>query len=103
VVVHVLADVVEVVVFPAGADALLRVARALELSERLQRGVRSAEEQGLVLVHAGVGKEEGGVVVGHAGGGGPVGVVVLVDEEVDEVLADLLHGPGWVVCVKFVV
>ena len=55
VVVNIFADVVEVVVLAAGTDALLRVGRARELRQR-RRWVSGAEEDGFVLVHAGVGE-----------------------------------------------
>lgn len=69
------------------ADALLRVARAPELPERVAR-VGGAEEDRLELVHPGVGEEEGGVVVGDDGARLPVDVGLPVAEEVDEGLAD---------------
>ena len=54
----VLADVVEVVVFAAGADALLRIGGALV------GPVAGAEEDVLELVHAGVGEQQRRVVGG---------------------------------------
>ena len=80
------AYVVEIVMFAAGADAFLGVGGA---------GVGAfflAEEDRLELVHAGVGEEQGRVVVRHDGGAGHEGVAVLLDEEVDELLADLCGG-----------
>jgi len=59
VVVAVAADVLEVVVLAAGADALLAVGRPLELAEG-RVSVGRAEEDRLVLVHAGIDEEEGG-------------------------------------------
>lgn len=50
----------------AGTDALLGVAGAGELSER-RVGADGPEEDGLELVHPGVGEEEGWVVEGNDG------------------------------------
>ncbi len=86
VVVRVLADVVEVVVLAAGADALLRVGRALV------GRLLGAEEVRLELVHAGVGEQQRRVVVRHDTARRHEGVAVLLDEEVDELLADLVGG-----------
>ena len=86
VVVGVLADVVEVVVLAAGADALLRVGRPLV------RPGADAEEHVLELVHAGVGEQERRIVERHHAGRRHEGVAVLLDEEVDELLADFVGG-----------
>ncbi len=83
VVVGVLADIVEVVVLAAGADALLRVDGAAV-------GARAgAQEHILELVHAGVGEQQRGVFQRYHGAGGHKGVPVLAGEEVDELLTDL--------------
>lgn len=66
VVVHVLADVVQVVVLAACADALLGVGCAGELRKGRRR-VRGAEEDRLVLVHAGVGEQQRRVIQRHDG------------------------------------
>ena len=55
-------------------------------------GIGGADEDGLVLAHAGVDEEEGGVVEGDGRGGVPVGVGVLAREEVHEGLPDLFGG-----------
>ena len=55
-------------------------------------GVCGADEDGLVLAHAGVDKEEGGVVEGDGRGGVPVGVLVPPREELHEGLTDLFGG-----------
>ena len=88
VVIGVVADVVEVVVLSAGADALLRVDDAAVL------GRLGAEEVGLELVHAGVGEEQRRVVVRDDRRAGHERVAVLLAKEVDEVLADLGGGSG---------
>ena len=55
--VRVLADVVEVVVLASSADAFLRVDCSFVLA--FCRGwIDGAEEDGLELVHAGIGEEE---------------------------------------------
>ena len=82
------ADVVEIVVFAAGADAFLGVGGA---------GVGAfflAEEDRLELIHAGVGEEQRGIVLRDDGRGGNEGVAVLLDEEIEELLADLGGGHG---------
>ena len=84
VVIGVLADIVEIVVLAAGADALLAVGRPVVFA------FFSAEEDRLELIHAGVGKQERGIVEGDDGAAGHEAVAVLLDEEVDELLADLL-------------
>ena len=83
VVVGVPADIVQVVVLAAGADALLRVHDPGELR------LLGAEEVRLELVHPGVGEEQGGVVVRHDGAGRDEGVAALFHEEVDILLANL--------------
>ena len=99
VVVGVLADVVEVVVLTARADALLGVGGALELRERALR-VGGAQEAGLELVHSRVGEEEGWVIVGDHGRGRHDGVLLAL-EEIQKGLPDPLGGPllhgvhGW--------
>mmetsp|Transcript_30269 Transcript_30269/g.72793 ORF Transcript_30269/g.72793 Transcript_30269/m.72793 type:complete len:231 (+) Transcript_30269:2460-3152(+) len=73
VVIHILANVVEVVVLATSADALLRVGGALEGSERALR-VDSAHEDRFELIHSGIGEEKGGVVKRNNTGGRPVRV-----------------------------
>jgi hypothetical protein len=92
VVVRVLADVVEIVVLAAGADALLRVHDALHADERRRR-VELAREDLLELVHAGVGEEQRRVVVRHDGARLDVDVGVLVLEEVYERVAHTRRRP----------
>jgi hypothetical protein len=87
VVVGILAHVVEIVVFAAGPDALLRVGHAGML------GGLGAEEDRLELVHAGVGEEQGRVFVRHHRRGRHVGVRAFL-EEAEEGLADLFGGHG---------
>mmetsp|Transcript_79385 Transcript_79385/g.230479 ORF Transcript_79385/g.230479 Transcript_79385/m.230479 type:complete len:459 (-) Transcript_79385:73-1449(-) len=89
VVVHVLADVLQVVVLAARTDALLRVGGALELREGVGR-VDLPHEDGLELVHASVDEEQGWVVVGHHGRRGHEGVLLLL-KELDERAANLLR------------
>eukprot|EP00965_Chrysotila_dentata_P239660 6203228-Pleurochrysis_carterae.AAC.3 len=64
VVVDVLADVVQVVVLAARADALLGVGRAAQLGHG-RVGVRLAQEDGLELVHPRVDEKQRRVVVRH--------------------------------------
>lgn len=85
-VVGVLAHVVEVVVLPAGADALLGVAGAAQAAERRVRR-RRAEEDRLVLVHPGVGEQQRGVVDGDHRTRRPPRVPLGL-EEADVLLAD---------------
>lgn len=80
--VGVLANVVEVVVLAPGADALLGVAGALQPAKLRVRG-GGTEEDGLELVHPGVGEEQRGVVDGHHGARRP-GRVRFRLEKVDE-------------------
>ena len=81
--VHVLPHVVQVVVLPTRADALLRVGRALELGH-CRPLLALAEEEGLELVHARVDEEERRVVVRHHRRRRPPRVRRLVREKVDE-------------------
>ena len=88
VVIRVLAHVFEVVVLAARADALLGV-----------HGTRVAalpasEEHVLELVHARVGEEQRRVVVRNDGARRRKGVACLLNEEVDEGLADFGGGGG---------
>jgi small subunit ribosomal protein S9 len=92
----------------ARSNAFLRVDGALEL-RKVGVGVCGAEEDGLVLVHAGlspalkldriqsslthIGKEQCRVLIGNGGGGGHEGVVVLLLEKVDECGPDLVGRP----------
>lgn len=89
--VRIFPDVVEIVVLPSRSDALLRVAGALEPAEGCV-GVHRPQEDGLVLVHAGVVEEEGGVVEGDDGARQPVDVVLRF-EVLDEGLADFARRP----------
>lgn len=91
VVVGVLPHIVEVVVLPPGADALLGVAGAAQLSQRRVRGSR-AEEDRLVLVHPGVGEQQRGVVNGDDGARRPTGVRLGL-EVLNERLADPVGRP----------
>ncbi len=77
--VGVLPDVVEVVVLPPGADALLGVAGAAEAAQRRVRG-GGAEEDRLELVHPGVGEQQRGVVDGDDGAGRPPRVGLGLEE-----------------------
>ena len=93
--IHVLSHIVEIVMLPSRANALLGIYGTF------QRGhgkgwVGCSEEERLELIHPSVGEEEGGVVVGDAGTGFPVGVAVLAFEVLDEGGADLVHWPDWV-------
>jgi len=85
VVVGVLPHVIEVVVLPAGADALLGIAGTAQPAERRVRGRRSEEDR-LELVHSGVGEQQRGIVDGDRGARRPPRVR-LGHEEVDERLA----------------
>jgi hypothetical protein len=88
VVIGVEADVFEVVVLAAGADALLGVGRAAGRVGALHL----AEEDGHELVHAGVGEEQVRRVR-HQRGRRDNGVLLRL-EEVEERLADLRAGHG---------
>ncbi len=95
VVIRVEADVIEVVVLAAGADALLRVRRARVAAgdgaaplAHIRRAL--AEEDGDELVHAGVGEEQVRRV-GHERRARHDGVLFLA-EEIEELLADLGAG-----------
>lgn len=55
--VAVLAYIVEIIVFAAGTNAFLRVDSTLELGEVGAR-IYGAEEDGLELVHSGIGEEK---------------------------------------------
>jgi len=65
VVVGVVADILEVVVFASGADALLGIGGAW----RIVGGFFGAEEVGNKLIHPGVGEEESGRLWQNGGGG----------------------------------
>src|SRR5262249_32241022 len=86
VVIRVAADLLEVVVLARDADALLTVDRPLV------RPRAGAEEHVLELIHAGVGKHQGGVIERHHGRRRHERMAVLLDEEVDELLADFVGG-----------
>mmetsp|Transcript_24531 Transcript_24531/g.74807 ORF Transcript_24531/g.74807 Transcript_24531/m.74807 type:complete len:232 (-) Transcript_24531:212-907(-) len=90
VVVDVLTHIVEIIVFAARTDALLRVARTLELCEP-RVWVSLSEEDGLELVHPRVDEEERRVIVRHDGRGGPEGVLRFVLKEVDVCVAHVGH------------
>ena len=79
--VHVLADVVQIVVLAAGTDTLLRVGGTLVLGH-VAVGVDGAEEDRLELVHTGVGEQERGVIERNGRGRVYVRVRVLLYEEV---------------------
>jgi len=83
VVVGVVADVLEVVVFSAGADALLGVGSA----GRIVGGLLGAEEVGDELVHPGVREEESGGLR-QEGGRGHGGVAFFL-KEIEEALSDV--------------
>ena len=95
VMVSVEADVIEVVVLAAGADALLRIGGAGVAAGDCARpfadiGAALAEEDGDELVHARVGEEEVRRIrheraARHDG-------VLLLTEEIEEALADLRAG-----------
>ena len=74
--VHVLAHVVEVVVFPPCSDALLGVDGPLPLGH-VTVGVHCADEDGFELVHAGISEQQGWVVQGNSGGGMDIGMLIL--------------------------
>jgi len=80
-------------VLPAGADAFLGVAGAAQPAERRLRR-RRAKEDGLELVHPGVGEQQRGVVDGDNGARRPPRVEPGL-EELDEGLADLPGRPLW--------
>lgn len=61
VVIDVLSDIIQIVVFASGANTLLRVVGTLPFSHVAVR-IHSAQEDGLVLVHAGIGEEQGWVI-----------------------------------------
>ena len=82
VVIGVLANILEIVVLAAGANALLRVDGAGVVA------LAPAKEDILELVHARVGEQQGRVIVGNDGARRCKGVAGLLDEEVDEGLAD---------------
>ena len=75
-----------------GNVPLLRVGGALELA-KLGVRVDGALEDGLELVHAGVGEEQRGVIVGDGAAGGHERVAVLLAEVVDEGGAHAAGGP----------
>ena len=82
-VVNVLPNIIEVVVFPPRPNALLGVASPCKFAH-FQVGIARTQEERLVLVHAGVREEEGWIVVGYARGRGPEFVPLFRDEVVDE-------------------
>ena len=76
------AHVVEVIVLPADAHALLRRGRTFV------RPFLAPEEHVLELVHPGVGEEQGGIVCGYERGAGHDRVCVLL-EILEETAADV--------------
>ena len=102
VVVDILADVVKIIVLASSTNALLRVARSLQLGKRtggVNLRVRGdfendlSEEDGLVLVHSGVCEEKRRIVEGNNGGGFDKGVSVVL-KELDKGAAHLGRRPG---------
>mmetsp|Transcript_8153 Transcript_8153/g.17616 ORF Transcript_8153/g.17616 Transcript_8153/m.17616 type:complete len:466 (+) Transcript_8153:1609-3006(+) len=91
VMVHILPHIVEIVVLASGTDALLGIARALQLAHG-EGGVACSQKEGFVLIHACIGEEEGRIIVGDARTGLPEGVTVAF-EVFDEGGADFVHGP----------
>jgi hypothetical protein len=73
-VVAVLADIVEIIVFATCTDALLCVYRTLQLGQRLSLA-NCPKKDGLELVHARIRKEQGGVIVRDDRGRGYCGAV----------------------------
>ncbi len=70
----------------AGPDALLRVCHALP------RRLFHAEEIRLELIHAGIGKEQRRIILRDDRRRGHKRMPMLLDEEVDELLADFVSG-----------
>lgn len=91
VVIRIFPNVIEIVVLPSRSDALLRVAGALKPAEG-RVGVHRPQEDGLVLVHAGIVEEEGGIVEGDDRARRPVDVVLRF-EELHEGLTDFARRP----------
>ena len=87
------ADVLQVVVLPAGPHALLGGRRPRVVALLLPR------EDVLELDHPRVGEEEGRVVLRHEPGGGDAAVAALL-EEAEEELTDLGGGQGLHVSVR---
>lgn len=93
VVVGIPSHVVKIIVLATGTDALLRVGRPLKLGQRT-RGIGLAQEDGLELIHAGVGKEEGGVGQGNGRTGRDHGVRSgFGGEVIHKGRSDLVGGP----------
>lgn len=90
-VVAIFADVVEIVMFATGANALLTVHRTLQLRHRISLSDR-AQEYGLKLVHSGIGEQKGRIVVGDYSRAGHDSMPSLL-EVVEEGLADLRSRP----------
>mmetsp|Transcript_11155 Transcript_11155/g.20342 ORF Transcript_11155/g.20342 Transcript_11155/m.20342 type:complete len:223 (+) Transcript_11155:1-669(+) len=92
VVVDVLAHVVEVVVFSAGTNALLGVDGTLQGGHG-KVGVTRAQKQGLVLIHARIGKQQGWIIVGHHGTRRPRRMPMLFGKIVQKRPSHPFHGP----------
>lgn len=91
VVVAILANIVEIIMFATSADALLTVHSTLQLRHWV-RLADSAQEDGLELVHARVGEQQSRVIVGDDGRAGHNRVPSLL-EVIEEGLADLSSRP----------
>lgn len=89
--IDILSNIIQVIVFSSGTNALLRVDGTLNI-EKLQVGVTCSQKLGLVLIHTGIGEQEGWIIVRDAGGGRPVDVIVFL-EEINKRLTDSVHGP----------
>jgi len=85
-------DILKIVVLSTGANALLAVCRALQRS-LFARRIHLTKEDGLELVHAGVGELQRGVIVGNDGRRDHKRVSMLLNEEIDEGLAHFIAGP----------
>jgi hypothetical protein len=89
--VSVFTDIIQIIVFPTCANALLGVACPSEFTQFGFR-VHGPQEDWLELVHTGVCEQERGVIVRN-NGTGFVKDVVLLFEEINERVSDSLRRP----------
>ncbi len=91
-----LANIVQIIVLAARANALLRVNRTPQRRERAAR-ITLAQEKRLKLVHASISEKQSGILVGHDRTRRPE-CVALTLKKLNERFADLFTSPhlrGW--------
>lgn len=95
VVVDILTDIVQVVVFSTSTDALLGVDGTLQRRHG-KTWIASSQEKWLVLIHTSIGEKQSRIVHRNTRTRLPELVSMLLGKKVNEGLADLVHWPFFV-------